>query len=89
VTAGLAAGQYLETTIPLSYGLAQAVWNPQNNRLYVSNGENGTVVVIDGGTRDRHPISGSFGTSWQIPPAHSGNSRLQIDDCRLADPDAG
>jgi hypothetical protein len=41
-------------------------------------------------TRDRHPISGSFGASWHLPPADltsppiSRHVRLPIVDCRSA-----
>jgi YVTN family beta-propeller protein len=50
LTTELAAGQYLETTIQLSYGLVNLVWNPGNNHLYVSNMNDNTVAVIDGAT---------------------------------------
>lgn len=50
MTAGLASAQYLETTLGLNYGLAQALWNPANNHLYVSSAESFSVTVIDGAT---------------------------------------
>ena len=47
---GLASAQYLETTLQLSYGLSDMLWNPSNDHVYVSNWDKGTVTVIDGAT---------------------------------------
>jgi YVTN family beta-propeller protein len=66
VTAGLASAQYLETAVPLSYQLAQALWNPANNRVYVSNCENGSITVIDGATNQIVTTIGVAGVAYSL-----------------------
>jgi YVTN family beta-propeller protein len=55
VVAALAAGQYLETTIPFTPGTepgepSSIIWNSDDNRLYVGDGSGNRVGVVDGAT---------------------------------------
>ena len=50
------------------------VWFSTNNPAFSGGGFRGRDTKqiqprVNGGTRDRHRISGSFGTSWHLPPA--------------------
>ena len=58
VAAGLAFGQYLETTIDFTPGSEPGtptaiVWNSTDNRLYVSDWYDRNLAVIDGATNDK------------------------------------
>jgi YVTN family beta-propeller protein len=50
LAAGAGRAQYLEAQIPVGESPQQVFWNPTSNKVYVSNEQDGTVMVIDGAT---------------------------------------
>ena len=87
--AGMVWGQYLETTIPLSYQLAQALWNPANNRVYVSNCENGSITVIDGATNQIVATIGAAGGAYGLCLNSAGNRLYCVADDTVSIIDTG